>query len=729
MGSSMENCHQATLPPAARKIVLARHHDPFEYLGRHTTQRQSRQETVIRVILPTAVSASLIEPPLAFQRVAGTVIFELTTTIDTAIPQHYAVEWISGDGRVQRHHDSYRFPAQITEHELALFLNSKLHRADKILGAHLITVDGVVGVLFATWAPNAERVSVVGHFNQWDGRCHAMRARGASGIWEIFIPELAPGEPYQFELRNHHSGTVQLKPDPYAQQFDTATGHHALVPANSHQWKDQQWMFIRASYDWQHSPISIYEADLTTWKRNHNGSPLSYRTLAKELLGYLYHGGFTHLMLFSESLIATGSGLFAPDSRLGTADDFRYFIDCCHQRRIGVIVSWHIDHQPSGCDNLRHFDGGSLYELESDQNCKQNADNPPRFDFSRNGVRNFLISSVLFWLDAYHIDGLKLRTTTAMLYPDERQDDDVISLLREINDLAYQKYPGVLMLAEENTVWPGVTRPSGLAGLGFSLKWNIGWHHDTLRYFSNTTAARPAQYETLIFSQNYAFSEHFILPLSHPGRGKNETPLLQQMPGKIAQRFANLRLLYSYMFTHPGKKQLFMGSEFAATTQGNSQEGLPWVLAEKMLHKGLSRLVTELNSIYRNTPALHYYDLEEKGFNWIESHDCGQSLTVFQRNSNEDSVIVALNFSDKTNNVYRIGVSYNAIYKEIFNSDAHHFGGEERLNHGGITAENIPWMKQPFSVTITLPALSAVIIKPLINIPENTLMHAPTTGR
>ncbi len=724
----MENSRQTTLPPAARKIVQARHHDPFEYLGRHTTQYHDRQETVIRIILPTAVSASLIEPPLAFQRVADTVIFELTTT-DTTIPQHYTIEWISGDGSVHRHHDSYRFPTQIAEDKLTLFLNSKLHRADKILGAHLTTVDGVGGVLFATWAPSAERVSVVGRFNQWDGRCHAMRTRGASGIWEIFIPELAPGEPYQFELRNHHSGTVQLRPDPYAQQFDTTADRHALVPTNSYQWRDQQWMFMRASYDWQHSAISIYEADLSTWKHNRSGSPLSYRTLAKELLDYLYHAGFTHLMLFSESLIAAGSGLFAPDSRLGTADDFRYFIDCCHQRRIGVIVSWHIDHLPSDCDKLRHFDGEPLYELESDQGSKQDAGTPSRFDFSRDGVRNFLISSALFWLDTYHIDGLKLRTTTAMLYPDERQDDDAISLLREINDLTYQKHPGVLMLAEEKTVWPGVTRPSGLGGLGFSLKWNIGWHHDTLRYFSNTTAARPAQYDTLIFSQNYAFSERFILPLSRSSSRRNGTPLLQQMPGKIPQRFANLRLLYSYMFTHPGKKLLFMGSEFAASTQENSQKELPWALMEKALHKGLSRLVTELNSLYRNTPALHYYDFDEKGFNWIESHDCGQSLTVFQRNSNEGSVIVALNFSDKTKNVYRIGVSHNATYKEVFNSDAYHFGGEERLNRDGMTAENIPWMKQPFSVTITLPALSAVIIKPLIEIPENRLMHASTTDR
>jgi len=701
----MGNSSQSALSPAARKILQASHHAPFEYLGRHNGQLNGQQKTVIRVILPNATSASLIEPALEFQRLDGNIIFELTIT-DTTIPKHYTIEWTGSDGATHRHHDSYSFSAQIPEDELALFIKGMQYDAGEILGAHTMTADGIKGVLFATWAPNAERVSVVGNFNGWDGRCHMMRTRGASGIWEVFIPGLPAGEPYQFELRNHHKGTVQLKPDPYAQQLELSTNNHAIVTSSSeHQWKDQQWMIKREFYDWQHKPISIYEVHLDSWQRDSDGSSLNYRALAKQLVTYLHEAGFTHLQLFSESLIESGCGFFAPSSRHGTPDDFRYFIDYCHQHRVGVILSWHIDQLQPNADNLNFFDGESLYE--------QSTDNPSQFDYSKNGVRSFLKSSALFWLDAYHIDGLKLRTTTSMLYQNDQQNDGALSLLRELNDLAYQRHPGVLMQAEENTVWPMVTQPTGLGGLGFSMKWNGGWRHDTLGYLAHEAPARPVHHETLVFSHNYAFSENFILPFSNQSHALNKSPLLQQMPGKEPQRFANLRLLYSYMFTHPGKKLLFMGNEFASNRQWNSQESLPWALADKALHSGLSRMVTELNSLYRNTPALHYYDFHEKGFEWIDRHDSSQSLIVFQRNAEESSIIVALNFSATTRNAHRIGVVHDTIYKEIFNSDAYRFGGKDRLNISGIPAENLPWMKQPFSITITLPPLSAVIIKPL----------------
>jgi len=701
----MENRSQPTLTTTAQKILQARHHDPFVYLGLHTNQQNGQQQTVIRVILPNAVSASLIEPQLAFERINNSPLFELTSN-DAIIPRHYMIEWIDDQGSAHQHYDAYSFPKQLPETELALFMKGKQYRAGEILGAHSTTIDDIEGVLFATWAPNAECVSVVGHFNHWDSRCHAMRTRGASGIWELFIPGLSAGDSYQFEIRNHHTGKAQRKTDPYAQQVATDNHKDTLITANhEYQWQDQQWIALRAMDDWQHKPISIYEVHLDSWQRDLDDTSLNYRALATQLVTYVRNTGFTHIKLFAESLMEPGAGFFAPDNRHGSADDFRYFIDYCHQHHIGVILSWHIDHIPANTDTLHLFDGERLYE--------QAAHHPNTFDYSKNGVRNFLISSALFWLSSFHLDGLKLRTSINMIYQDEHQNDDALSLLREINNAAYQQHPGVLMLAEEKTVWPMVTTPTSSGGLGFSMKWNIGWHHDTLRYLSHETTTRQAHHETLIFSQNYAFSENFMLPFSAQSDTQNNTPLLQQMPGKEPQRFANLRLLYSYMFTHPGKKLLFMGNEFASNSEWSSNDSLPWALTEEALHGGLSNMVSDLNTLYRETEALHYYDFDEQGFNWIERHDSSQSLIVFQRNAKESSIIVALNFSAIARNGYRIGIAHNTNYTEVFNSDSKYFGGKDQLNSDHIPAETIPWMKQPFSLTITLPPLSAVIIKPL----------------
>ncbi|MBL1260584.1 MAG: 1,4-alpha-glucan branching protein GlgB [Thiotrichaceae bacterium] len=705
MDSSKESRRQQALAPLAHKILQARHHNPFVYLGRHIRQHNGQQETVIRTILPHAVSASLVAPQLAFKRLGDNVIFELTSS-DTTIPEHYVIEWLGSDGSAHQHYDAYRFQEQIAEAELALFINGKLLNASDILGAHFTTIDHIDGVLFATWAPNAERVSVVGPFNHWDNRCHAMRARGASGIWEIFIPGLTANDQYQFEIRNHHNGIAQLKTDPYAQQLAADNDKNALVTSqNEYQWQDQQWMARRTTDDWQHKPLSIYEVDLASWRRDHDHASLNYQALAEQLVTYVRDLGFTHIQLFSESLIRPGCGFFAPDSRHGTPDDFRYFIDYCHQHRVGVIFNWHIDHLPTTPDSLYRYDGERLYE--------QASHNPGVFDYSKNGSRNFLISSALFWLNDFHLDGLKLRTSTSMIYQKGQQNNDALSLLREINLLAQQHHPGVLMLAEENTVWPMVTTPTALGGLGFSIKWNIGWHHDTLRYLTHDTSTRQAHHDTLTFSQNYAFSEHFMLPFSPQNNAQNKAPLLDQMPGNKSQRFANLRLLYSYMFTHPGKKLLFMGNEFASNIEWRPEGELPWALTDDALHGGLSLMVCKLNALYRNIQALHYYDFNEQGFEWIERHDSSQSLIVFRRNGEECHLIVALNFSAITRNGYRIGIEKNQHYREIFNSDARAFGGEDRFNLKRIPADDIPWMKQPFSLSITLPPLSAVIIKPL----------------
>jgi len=701
----MGNSRQPALAPVASKILQARHHNPFIYLGRHVSQQSGQQRTVIRAILPNAVSASLIEPQLAFERLDDNIIFELTDT-STTIPEHYLIKWIDRDGVTHHNYDAYSFPQQTPETVLMLFIKGTLRNAADYLGAHVTTIDDIDGVLFATWAPNAERVSVVGKFNHWDNRCHAMRALGSSGIWEIFIPGLTENDQYQFEIRNHHSGEAALKTDPYARQLATDNNKNAVVTNhNQYLWQDQQWMASRATYDWQHKPLSIYAVHLDSWQRNPDNTSLNYRALAAQLVAYVHKTGFTHVKLFSESLIRPGCGFFAPDNRHGTANDFKYFIDYCHQQRIGIILSWHIDHLPPSPNPLHLYDGERLYE--------QTAQNPETFDYSKNGVRDFLISSALFWLNDFHIDGLKLRTSTAMIYRNEQQNNDALSLLREINNLAHQNHPGILMLAEERAVWPMVTTPTALGGLGFSMKWNIGWYHDTLRYLAHETSQRQAHHETLTFSQNYAFSENFMLPFSAQNDAQNKVPLLDQMPGSTPQRFANLRLLYSYMFTHPGKKLLFMGNEFAANSEWHPEGVLPWVLTDETLHSGLSLMVSELNTRYRNTQALHYYDFDKQGFEWIERHDSSQSLIVFQRNSEKCSIIVALNFTATTRNAYRIGIAKNRDYREIFNSDSHRFGGEGRLNPGRISTDKTPWMKQPFSLSITLPPLSAIIIKPL----------------
>ena len=537
-----------------------------------------------------------------------------------------------------------------------------------------------------------------------------MRTRGASGIWELFIPGLAGGEQYQFEIRNHHTGKAQLKIDPYAQQFATDKPHNSVVIAPSeYQWQDHQWMAQRATSDWQHKPISIYETHIDSRQSSYDDLPLNYRVLAEQLIAHIHDTGFTHIKLFAESPIKSGAGFFAPDSQHGTADDFRYFVDYCHQHCIGVILNWHIDQLPPHPTNNLEDNSNALHLFDGERLYEQGEHNPNIFDFSNNGVRSLLISSALYWLDSFHLDGLKLRTSTSMFYKNSKQNDDALSLLREINNLADQRYPGTLMLVEENTVWPMVTAPTASGGLGFSMKWNIGWHHDTLRYLTHEATARQAHHETLIFSQNYAFSENFVLSFS----SQNTPPLLQQMPGKEPQRFANLRLLYSYMFTHPGKKLLFMGNEFTSNSEWQPLNKLPLSSTDKALRSGLSNMVGELNTLYRSTQALHYYDFDERGFEWIERHDSSQSLIVFQRNDEESCVVVALNFSAITRNAYRIGVTDDANYKEVFNSDSLHFGGEGRLNPDHIPTDNIPWMKHPYSLTITLPPLSAVVLKRL----------------
>jgi len=699
----MENSKQ-TLPAAALKILQARHPAPFEYLGRHIQQQGTHRISVIRTILPHAIDASLCEPPLAMQRLNDTPIFEIEVTAET-LPDHYIIEWHDSEGKLHRSYDPYSFDAQLTDRDLKLFIEGRLHRAAQVLGAHITAVDGIEGVLFSTWAPNAERISIVGDFNRWDNRCHVMRARGASGVWELFIPDIQAGTRYHFETRNHHSGEVQQRADPYARRLDTASNDNALVAADSaYRWNDQQWLQHRGSHDRQHTPVSIYQVHLASWKHADGETLLKYRELAEQLVEYVRELGFTHIELVSMHPASNTGNYFTPDNRHGDTDDFSYFIDYCHQHRIGVILEWNVDHLSSE-DPLKQFDGGALYE--------QGTDNSTIFDYSRNGVRNLLISSALFWLDAFHLDGLKLSTSTAMLYPEDRQNSDALSLLREINELVYQSSPGAIMIVEENTAWSMVTHPAALGGLGFSLKWNNSWVHDTLKFFAHETTQRPHHHETLIFSQQYAFSEHFVLPLSHQNRSLDNRALINRMPGEKTQRFANLRLLYSYMFTHPGNKLLFMGNEFGINSEWDPQSSLPWDVADRPLHGGLSRMVADLNSLYRNTLPLHHDDFDKRGFEWIDCHDSTQSLLVFRRNSESETVIVALNFSAIARQCYRIGVPYDTTYKELFNSDAYQYGGKDRLNSGGMRAETLPWMKQPCSVTITLPPLSAVILKPL----------------
>ena len=716
-----------TLDPDLQRVQEARHHDPFTVLGRHQHGDQVR----IRALLPGAHWVRLEESGIALQRLGHTDLFEWCGPA-AQVPLRYRLRWQDRDGKEQLAYDPYCFPPQLSDYDLHLFGEGRHWHCYRVLGAHLQPVDGVAGVRFALWAPNAERVSVVGDFNHWDGRSHAMRSRGGSGVWELFIPGLTAGQLYKYEIRNRAAGSIHVKTDPYGQQFEQRPDTAPLISTPSdYRWQDQDWMQQRAQEEWIHAPLSVYEVHLGSWRRDTQGGFLDYRSLARELVEHVKQLGFTHIELLpitEHPLDASWgyqtTGYFAPTSRFGTPDDFRFFVDHCHRNGIGIILDWAPGHFPKDEHALARFDGCALYEHEDPRKGEHRDWGTLIYNYGRNEVKNFLLASAVYWLEEFHIDGLRVDAVASMLYLDYsrepgdwlpnqyggRENLEAIDFLREMNEVTHGQHPGTLMIAEESTAWPQVTRPTYVGGLGFSMKWNMGWMHDSLEYMSKDPIHRHFHHDSLTFGLLYAFSENFVLPFSHDEVVHGKGSMLGKMPGDDWQRFANLRLLYSYMFTYPGKKLLFMGSEFAQSAEWDFDRPLPWDLLESSPHQGMQSLVADLNRLYRQHPALHRHDFEMEGFEWIDCHDSTQSVISYLRQGAGETLVVVFNFTPVPRTRYRLGVPQAGRYQVLLNSDSAYYAGSNLDIGADLESRPEPWMGRPHTLTLNLPPLGALVL-------------------
>ena len=715
------------LSPELRKIVEARHHDPFSVLGKH----EINGTTEIRAFMPHAIEVMLAEGERPLQRIEGSDFFSWQGK--DKLPDHYRLIWRDSEHREHIRHDPYSYPPQLSDFDLHLFSEGKHLHAYRFLGAHPHEVETTAGVLFAVWAPNAERVSVIADFNHWDGRCHPMRVRGGSGVWELFIPDIAPGSMYKFEIRNRNSGEIQVKTDPYGQRFELRPQTASVVTADDYDWDDQAWLEQRRNHDWQHQPMSIYEVHLGSWQHGPEGELLNYRELAQRLVAYVKEMGFSHIELlpitehpYDPSWGYQTTGYYAPSSRFGSPDDFRYFVDYCHQNNISVLLDWVPAHFPKDAFGLGRFDGEAVYEHADPRRGEHIDWSTLIFNYGRHEVRNFLISSALYWIEEMHIDGLRVDAVASMLYldysrkegewiPNEhggRENLEAIDFLRQLNTAVHEQHPGVMMMAEESTSYPMVSRPVDAGGLGFDMKWNMGWMNDTLSYIENDPINRKYHHNMLTFSMLYAFTENFLLPFSHDEVVHGKQNMLNKMPGDEWQRHANLRLLYTYMFTHPGKKLMFMGCEFGQGGEWNSAQTLDWYVLDYPLHQGLQRAVKDLNHLYHNTPALYHNEFDWHGFEWIDCNDADQSVLSYLRKDGNDFALIIVNFTPEPRYGYRIGVPQAGGYQEVFNSDADIYGGSN-LGNGTATlvAEEIAWMSQNHSLALNLPPLAGIVLK------------------
>ncbi|GFO70879.1 1,4-alpha-glucan branching enzyme [Bathymodiolus japonicus methanotrophic gill symbiont] len=709
------------------QIAEAKHHDPFSVLGRHTDDGK----TTITAYLPNAETVSIAGQKVAMERISGTDFFQ-TNNVPKNLERYYKFEITDKSGHYYEQYDPYAFGSQLPEFDQHLFGEGRHWHIYKKLGAHLLTVEGINGVLFTVWAPNAARVSVVHEYNGWDARCHPMRILGGSGIWEIFIPGLTTGCLYKFEILNRDTQQIGVKTDPYGQQFEfrpqTAS---RVVNEQTYDWQDKKWIDKRVKHDWLSEAMSIYEVHLGSWRRDNQGNFLNYQELAHQLVDYIQDMGFTHIELLpitEHPLDASWgyqtTGYFAPSSRHGNADDFRYFVDYCHRHNIGVLLDWVPAHFPKDDFALARFDGSSLYEHEDPRKGEHRDWGTLIYNYSRNEVKNFLLSSAYFWIEEFHIDGLRVDAVASMLYLDySREENDwlpnmyggnenleAIDFLRELNTVTHEQHPGTVVIAEESTSWPQVTRPTWTGGLGFSMKWNMGWMHDMLSYMQQDPVHRRHHHDQLTFGMLYAFTENFVLPFSHDEVVHGKGSMLAKMPGDEWQKFANLRLLYTFMFTYPGKKLLFMGCEFAQGTEWNFNQELDWYVMDYSFHKGMHTLVKDLNHMYVQHPALFQHDFDNQGFEWIDCHDVEQSIISYQRKTDNETLIVILNFTPVPRDNYRIGVPAPGTYLEIFNSDSQYYAGSNAGN-GQVFSEPTPWMNQDQSINVAIPPLAGIVFK------------------
>ncbi len=634
--------------------------------------------------------------------------------------------------------DPYCFTPTIGEQDLHFAGEGRHERLWERLGAHPTLHTGVGGVSFAVWAPTASSVSVVGDFNHWDGRLHPMRAMGASGIWELFVPDVGEGCRYKFEVHPAHGGPPLLKADPFAFRTEVPPATASVVHDLRHfRWGDDAWVTGRDAADLARRPISIYEVHLSSWRRlvEEGNRPLTYREVAPALAEYVERLGFTHVELLPISEHPYGgswgyqiSSYYAPTARFGHPDDVRYLIDYLHQRGIGVLVDWVPGHFPRDDFALARFDGTALYEHADPRQGEHPDWGTLIFNYGRNEVRNFLIANALFWIEEYHVDGLRVDAVASMLYLDYsraqgewipnrfggRENEEAIGFLRELNDTVHKKHPGVCMVAEESTAWPRVSRPTSEGGLGFTFKWNMGWMHDTLRYFSKDPIYRRHHHRDMTFGMLYAFSEQFMLPLSHDEVVHGKGSLWQRMPGDPWQKHANLRALYAWMWAYPGKKLLFMGGEIAQSNEWDHSKSLDWHLLDHEHHRGVQSLVGDLNRLYRAAPALFEVDGEPAGFQWLQADAADANVLAFVRRSRDSQshLVCVGNFAPAPRYNYRVGCPRVSAYAEVVNSDSGYYGGSGTGNAGKVWAEPIPWDGQPASIELTLPPLGVLWLAP-----------------
>ncbi|MEB3357314.1 MAG: 1,4-alpha-glucan branching enzyme [Synechococcales bacterium] len=746
-------------PEQIDRIVWNQHHDPFEILGPHPVEQNGKSAWVVRAYLPKAEAAWVVRPEerqeYPMRSVHHPNFFECEIEIEELANYQIRIK----EGEHERvTYDPYAFRSpKLTDFDIHLFAEGNHHRIYEKLGAHSTEINGVAGVYFAVWAPNARNVSVLGDFNHWDGRQHQMRRTG-NGVWDLFIPEIGVGEHYKYEIKNHH-GHIYEKSDPYGFQQEVRPKTASIVTdLDSYTWHDADWLEQRRHTDPLTQPISVYEVHLGSWLHGAAAEPgqhvdgaiapvvhpsdldiggrfLTYRELAEKLIPYVKELGFTHIELlpvaehpFDGSWGYQVTGYYACTSRFGTPEDFMYFVDQCHQNGIGVIVDWVPGHFPKDGHGLAFFDGTHLYEYADTRKGEHKEWGTLVFNYGRNEVRNFLVANALFWFDKYHIDGIRVDAVASMLYLDYFRKDgewvtnqyggrehiEAADFLRQMNHVLFSYYPGVLSIAEESTSWPMVSWPTYVGGLGFNLKWNMGWMHDMLDYFHMDPWFRQFHQNNVTFSIMYAFTENFMLALSHDEVVHGKSPMIGKMHGDEWQKFAALRALYTYMFTHPGKKTLFMSMEFGQWSEWNVWSDLEWHLLQYPSHQTLKTFIGRLNQLYRSQPALYTQDFSHDGFEWIDCNDNRHSVVSFIRRAKDDPeeyLITVCNFTPQPHSHYRIGVPEPGFYAELLNSDSREFGGSNMGNLGGKWADEWSYHNRPYSIDLCLPPSGVLILK------------------
>jgi 1,4-alpha-glucan branching enzyme len=718
-------------PETAQALARGVHGDPLSALGPH----DSGDGRVIRAFLPGALKVEVLRldgsvlAPLEHGEQPG--LFE--NFVREKVPYRLRIAWPDA---VQETEDPYSFGLLLGDLDLHLFNEGRHFELAHCLGAQALSIDGVSGVRFAVWAPNATRVSVVGDFNSWDPRRHPMRLRHRAGIWELFVPRVTPGSRYKYDIRGPEGTPVPLKADPVARQTEAPPNTASVVPfPDQHQWHDQQWMEERSRRQAPNAPIAIYEMHLGSWLKpdQHGGEDSLWDFAARRLVPYLVEMCFTHveLMPITEHPFGGSWGyqplaLFAPTARYGTPQGLLRFVDALHAAGIGIILDWVPAHFPTDPHGLARFDGTALYEHLDPREGFHHDWNTYIYNFGRREVQGFLIASALYWLEHFHIDGLRVDAVASMLYRDYsrrqgewipniyggRENLEAIGFLRHLNAVVGERCPGAIMVAEESTAWPGVSRPISAGGLGFSYKWNMGWMHDTLNYVEKNPIHRQYHHHDMTFGLLYAFSENFILPLSHDEVVYGKHSLIGKMPGDHWQRFANLRAYFAFMWGHPGKKLLFMGGEFAQEREWDHDRELDWGLIDDAAHAGVQRLIRDLNHLYVREPTLHQRDYDASGFAWTVGDDRANSVFAFLRFAHEQQpILVVCNMTPVPRNNYRIGVPHSGPWREILNSDSSHYGGSNVGNAGQVEAAAIPMHGQPHSVELVLPPLATIFLR------------------